>query len=190
MKTRKLVLCAVCAAITCVLAPIAVPAAGLVPVSFATFAVLLAGLLLGGRLGAVSQGIYLLIGAVGVPVFAGYTAGAGRLIGPTGGYLIGYIPMAFVAGALYHRFGRAKKGAVRFAVMAAAAAAGTIVLYLFGTAWYCIVTGIGVIPAMAACVLPFLPGDAIKIAAAVLIVPQLERAVGKIAEPKREKEKA
>ena len=71
MKTKNLVLCAVCAAIICVLAPIAVPIAGMVPITLATFAIMLSGVLLGGRLGALSVVIYLIIGAVGVPVCAG-----------------------------------------------------------------------------------------------------------------------
>lgn len=180
MKTIMPVMCAVCAAITCVLAPIAVPSVGSVPISMATFAVLLSGMILGGKFGAVSQGIYLLIGAAGVPVFAGYAAGWGQLLGPTGGYLIGYIPMAFVAGAVYYRFGRQRKGIAKIIRIVCAAVLGEIALYIFGTAWFCFVTGSGVIAALAICVLPFLIGDAAKIAVIAILVPQLERAIGKI----------
>ena len=91
MKTKNLVLCAVCAAITCVLAPLSIPIAGMIPITLATFAVMLSGVLLGGRLGALSQVIYLIIGAVGVPVCAGYTPALPKLLGPTGGYLVGYL---------------------------------------------------------------------------------------------------
>ena len=80
MKTKSLVLCAVCAAITCVLAPISIPIAGTVPITLATFAVMLSGVLLGGRPGALSQVIYLIIGAVGVPVCAGYTPALPKLL--------------------------------------------------------------------------------------------------------------
>ena len=102
MTTHDLVLCALCAAVTCILAPLSVPLAGEVPISLATFAVLLSGILLGAKLGGLSQLIYVLLGSVGVPVFAGWTGGIGITLGVTGGYIIGYIPMAFVAGLLYN----------------------------------------------------------------------------------------
>ena len=95
LTTYDLVLCALCAAVTCILAPLSVPLAGEVPVSLATFAVLLSGILLGAKLGGLSQLIYVLLGSVGVPVFAGWTGGIGITLGVTGGYIIGYIPMAF-----------------------------------------------------------------------------------------------
>ena len=91
LTTYELVLCALCAAVTCILAPISVPLAGEVPISLATFAVLLSGILLGGRFGAISQLVYVLLGSVGVPVFAGWTGGIGITLGVTGGYIIGYI---------------------------------------------------------------------------------------------------
>lgn len=180
MNTKKLALCGVCAAIICALAPLAIPLAGLVPISLATFAVMLGGVLLGGRYGALSVLIYLLLGAVGVPVFSGYSAGLGVLIGPTGGYLVGYIPLAFLTGALYERFGKPHKGIKNYAVMIASMLSGTIVLYTFGTAWYCITTNTGVIAALAMCVVPFLPGDAAKIAVVTILTPQLEKALDKI----------
>ena len=182
MKTKKLVLCAVCAAITCVLAPIAVPIAGMVPVTLATFAVMLSGVLLGGRLGALSQLVYLVIGAVGVPVCAGYTPALPRLLGPTGGYLVGYIPLAFLCGAVYSRWGRCSRGIRKYSVIAVGAVIGTIVLYGFGTAWFCILNHTGVLAALGVCVVPFLLGDALKIAAVTLLAPQLEKAINKIPE--------
>ena len=91
MTTHDLVLCALCAAVTCILAPLSVPLAGEVPISLATFAVLLSGILLGAKLGGLSQVIYVLLGSVGVPVFAGWTGGIGITLGVTGGYIIGYI---------------------------------------------------------------------------------------------------
>ena len=180
MNTKKLVLCAVCAALTCVLAPIAVPVTGLVPVTLATFAVMLSGVLLGGRLGALSQVIYLVIGAVGVPVCAGYTPALPRLLGPTGGYLVGYIPLAFLCGAIYRRWGRNARGVKKYAAMLAGTLIGTAALYAFGTVWFCILNHTGVLEALGICVVPFLPGDALKIAAVMLLAPQLERAVGKL----------
>lgn len=180
MKTKSIVLCALCAAVTCVLAPIAVPIAGLVPITLATFAVMLSGVLLGGRLGALSQVVYLIIGAVGVPVCAGWTPALPRLLGPTGGYLVGYIPLAFVCGAIYSRWGKNSRGARKYAALLVGMTAGTIVLYAFGTAWFCILNHVGVISALTVCVIPFLLGDALKIAAVMLLAPQLEKAIAKL----------
>ena len=131
MKTKNLVLCAVCAAITCVLAPLSIPISGMIPITLATFAVMLSGILLGGRLGALSQVIYLIIGAVGVPVCAGFTPALPKLLGPTGGYLVGYIPLAFVCGAIYSMWGKKSRGVKKYAFMLLGMIAGTVVLYAF-----------------------------------------------------------
>ena len=177
LSTRDLVLCAFCAAVTCILAPISVPLAGEVPISLATFAVLLSGILLGGRLGAMSQLIYVLLGSVGVPVFAGWTGGIGITLGMTGGYIIGYIPMAFIAGFLYFRFGRNSSGFMKYAAMFISMFIATAVLYLIGTAWFIAQTKMTLAASMAACVIPFLPGDLIKIIAVMLVAPPIETAL-------------
>lgn len=179
MSTYDLVLCALCAAVTCVLAPLSIPLAGEVPISLATFAVLLSGILLGGKLGALSQLVYVLLGSVGVPVFAGWTGGIGITLGVTGGYIIGYIPMAFVAGFLYHLYGRNASGARKYVVMFGSMILATAVLYLFGTAWFMAQTGMTLGASLAACVIPFLPGDLIKIAAVMLVAVPIEAAVKK-----------
>lgn len=177
LTTRDLVLCAFCAAVTCILAPISVPLAGEVPISLATFAVLLSGILLGGRLGALSQLIYVLLGSVGVPVFAGWTGGIGITLGMTGGYIIGYIPMAFIAGFLYFRFGRNSSGFRKYAAMFISMFIATAILYLIGTAWFIAQTKMTLAASMAACVIPFLPGDLIKIIAVMLVAPPIETAL-------------
>lgn len=179
MKTKNLVLCAVCAALICVTAPIAIPV-GAIPVTLATFSVMLAGVLLGGRSGALSVTVYLLIGAVGVPVCAGWTPALPRLLGPTGGYLVGYIPLAFLCGAIYSRWGRGESGVKKYAAMAVGMIVGTAALYAFGTAWFCVLNHVGVWYALSICVLPFLFGDALKIAAVMILAPQLEKAIAKI----------
>ena len=178
MTTHDLVLCALCAAVTCILAPLSVPLAGEVPISLATFAVLLSGILLGAKLGGLSQLIYVLLGSVGVPVFAGWTGGIGITLGVTGGYIIGYIPMAFVAGLLYHKFGRNESGARKYIVMFISMALATAVLYTLGTAWFMAQTRMTLAASLAACVIPFLPGDLIKIIAVMLVAPPIEAALG------------
>ena len=179
LSTYELVLCAFCAAVTCILAPLSVPLAGEVPISLATFAVLLSGILLGGKLGALSQIVYVLLGSVGLPVFAGWTGGIGITLGITGGYIIGYIPMAFIAGLLYHRFGRQGSGARKYAVMFVSMILATAALYILGTAWFIAHTKMSLGASMAACVIPFLPGDLIKIAAVMLAAVPVEAAIKK-----------
>ena len=161
LTTYELVLCALCAAVTCVLAPISVPLAGEVPISLATFAVLL--------------------GSVGVPVFAGWTGGIGITLGVTGGYIIGYIPMAFIAGLLYHRFGREASGTRKYIVMFVSMVLATAVLYILGTAWFMAQTGMTLGASLAACVIPFLPGDLIKIVAVMLVSVPIEAALKRTA---------
>ena len=168
-NTRNLVLCAVCAAITCILAPLSIPLAGGVPISLATFAVMLAGVLLGGSMGAVSQLIYVLLGSVGLPVFAGWTGGLGNVLGMTGGFIIGYIPCAWLTGLIYHRFGSNAKKSLKIFYMIIGMIAGTIALYALGTVWFVAITGMDIRAALAACVIPFIPGDFIKMAAVVMI---------------------
>ena len=156
-NTTNLVLCAMCAAITCVLAPISIPLAGGVPISLATFACMLAGVLIGGKLGAVSQLVYLLLGAAGLPVFAGWTGGADKIFGMTGGYLVGYIPLAWLTGLIYKRFSSHSKMSVRITFMILGMLAGNLALYVLGTAWFMVVTGMTLEASLAACVIPFIP---------------------------------
>ena len=166
-QTRSMVLPALMAALLCVLGPGAIPV-GPVPLTMATLGLYLAGLLLGWKQGAVSAGVYLAMGLVGLPVFSGFTGGAGQLLGPTGGYLLGYLPLTLVAG-----LGKGAGTAGRLAAMTG----GTALLYLLGTAWYALQSGLTFSAAGAVCVLPFLPGDAIKIVLALILAPSLERAL-------------
>lgn len=174
IDTRRLTLCAVMAAVTCVLAPISVPI-GPISITGGTLALYLTACLLGGRWGLVTTLVYLLLGFVGLPVFSNYMGGAARLLGPTGGYLVGYLPMVFIAGAAaewsFRRFGGGdgKRVALTAALQFLGMALATAVLYAFGTAWYCVQAGVDLQKALAACVFPFIPFDLIKMAAALLV---------------------
>ncbi len=169
---RPMVLAALFAALTAVGAYIAVPI-GPVPIVLQNFFVLLAGILLGSRWGLIAVGIYLLAGAVGLPVFAGGTGGLARFAGPTGGFLLGYLPVVFLVGKIVE--GRPP----RLWRDVAALVLGSLLLYLCGVSWLKMVTGMSLSKAIAAGMLPFLPGDGLKIAAAALaarsIRPLLQR---------------
>ena len=184
VNVRQLALCGVMAAVLCVIAPISLPI-GPISITGATFAIYLTVYLLGGLWGTVSVLVYLLVGFAGLPVFSNYMGGATRLVGPTGGYLVGYLPMALLAGFVvqwaFRRFGgQDGKGWIAVAVQLLGLVLGTAVLYAFGTAWYCFQAGVELQKALAACVFPFIPFDLLKMAAALLVgVPvrrQLERA--------------
>lgn len=163
---------AVMAAILAVISPFAL-FLGPVPVSLCTLGICLGVYVLGRRRGTAAVLVYILMGAAGMPVFGGFTGGAGRLLGPTGGYVLGYLALAAIAGAVIDRFPE------RRAAHILGMAAGTGALYLMGTVWYCLQAGQGLHAAVAVCVLPFLPGDCVKIAAAAAIGPALRERLGK-----------
>lgn len=160
MSTRHLTLTAMLTALLCSLGPLTLPL-GPVPLSLTTALLMLMGLLLGGRKATLCCGVYLLMGLVGLPVFSGFTGGMGTILGPTGGFLLGYLPMTALCGFVCARWEKR-------AVQLCAFLAGTVIVYLTGTAWYCWQSGAGVSAALAVCVLPFLPGDAVKMTAVLI----------------------
>jgi len=172
MKVKDMTLTAVTAALVCVAGPLTI-SAGPVPLSLATFAVYLDGAILGKKRGTAAVGLYLLIGLAGMPVFSGFSGGFQKLAGVTGGYLIGYLPCAFLSGAGTERMERDGRKWILPVMMII----GTAVLYTIGTAWFMIQTGNTLGAALSLCVLPFLPGDAVKITAAVLLAEPVRRAV-------------
>lgn len=156
LTARRLVLCALFAALCAVCSQIAIPLP-LVPITLSLFAVHLAGALLGPKYGALSILVYVLLGLVGVPVYQGFTGGVGILFGPTGGYIFGYLPAAAAAGFA------AQRAENSFWKLCAGMACGTLLCYLLGTLWFMASMHRGLWESLAACVLPFLPGDVVKI---------------------------
>jgi len=169
-QLRMMVYASLFAALTAVGAFLAIPI-GPVPIVLQNMFVYLAGLLLGGRWGLASVGVYLLAGACGLPVFAGGLGGISRFIGPTGGYLIGYLPPVFLIGKM------SQKANPRLVSDVLAMICGTLVLYACGVSWLKIVTGMSAAKALALGMYPFLVGDALKIAAAAAIAKALRPVV-------------
>lgn len=160
------------AALTAAGAFIAIPI-GPVPIVLQNFFVILTGLLIGSRWGVASVGVYLLAGILGLPVFAGGTGGIGRIVGPTGGYLLGYLPAVYV-------IGRVCEMAPPKAVFdIAAAVCGSLIVYACGVPWLKLLTGMTWSKALAAGMLPFLLGDVLKIIAAVPVAAVLRPIVRK-----------
>lgn len=170
-RVRNMCETAMMAALLCAVAPMSVPA-GAIPFTLATFGVCLCGALLGSRRGTAAVGVYLLIGAAGLPVFSGYAGGLQKLAGATGGYLIGYLPCAWIIGLAADRYSGKRW------MLSAAMIAGTAVCYAVGTAWFMRLTGASLKASLAGCVVPFLPGDAVKIAAASALSSALRSRVG------------
>lgn len=171
-------LCAVCAALTCVLAPLSLPSYNPeVPISLATFAVMIAGGLLRPKYAALSQVIYILLGFAGLPVFAGFTAGVGILARPSAGYVFGYILMAWVESLIFHGLCTQKGNTLwQTVVLVLGMIAGTAGCYVLGTVWFMIMMQTPLWTALVSCVIPFLFGDAVKITVAAVVVPQIRRA--------------
>ncbi|MGM9613738.1 MAG: biotin transporter BioY [Butyricicoccus sp.] len=162
MKTRQLCYTALFAALTAVCSQLVIPTPWMIPISMSTLAVFLSGALLGPKWGTLAQAVYLLLGLAGVPVFAGFRGGFQVLAGPTGGYLIGYLAAAALTGLLVSRV--RTRWMPPFAMVVGLAAC-----YAFGTAWFMVLNQTAFGAALSLCVLPYLPGDAIKIAVASVL---------------------
>ncbi len=171
-KTAQIAYIALSVAIIAICSWIQIPL--LIPVTMQTFAVLTISALLDLRCSVMSVIVYLLLGAIGVPVFAGFRSGAGILFSPTGGFLIGFFFTAILVPALVRHFGRTTP------VLAVSMALGQLLCYLFGALWYSFfyAAGSAFTTALAVCVLPFLIPDLFKITLAILVVqrvyPRLE----------------
>lgn len=146
-----------------------------VPITGQTFVVLLAGATLGVRAGAASQGLYVMLGAIGLPFYAGGEGGWSAATGATGGYLVGFVMAAALVGAL------AERGHDRNPLTAIPAfLAGTAVIYLVGVAWLARVLQVGATEAMELGMVPFVLGDLVKVALTGLALPAVWRMVGEI----------
>jgi biotin transport system substrate-specific component len=144
-----------------------------VPIVLQNLFALLAGLILGPVLGGAAAALYLVAGAIGAPVFAGATGGFAQLLGPTGGFLFGYLLAAVTAGLIA---GRPRAGSpCPVWRLAAAAAAGLLAVYVPGVPWLKVSLGLSWPMALAAGFVPFVIGDAVKGAAAVLIAARLRK---------------
>jgi len=172
LRTIDLVYIALCAALMAVCSWISIPAT--VEFTMQTFAVFAALGLLGGRRALAAVCVYLLLGAVGLPVFAGFSGGPGALLGSTGGYLVGFAAMALVYWLMTALLGGGRL------VRVAAMTAGLAVCYAFGTAWFVFVytrqTGaVGWLTALGWCVFPFVIPDLIKMALALIVTDRLAK---------------
>ena len=167
---RPLTVTALMAAMICVLGPLTIPIPfSPVPLSFANLAVCLSAILTGWKRGTMACLLYLLLGLAGLPVFSAFSGGTGKLLGPTGGYLIGYLFLSLTTGFAAELSDRSGSFASRTAICIAGMIPGTMLLYLFGTSWLALQAHLSFKAALLAGVIPFIPGDLIKIAAAAAV---------------------
>lgn len=158
---------ALMAAVTAVAAQITVPIEP-VPFTFQVLAVILSGLLLGPRYGALAQAIYVLVGAVGVPVFAGFKGGLGIVFGDTGGYLLAYPFAAAVAGLAARSVANDPRRQA-FLTSLLYGCAALVVIYALGATWLSVIAGLSPAAALATGVLPFVVFDLVKVVVAALV---------------------
>lgn len=172
----NLVYIAVFSAIICICAQISVPLGIVVPFTLQTLGVFVAGAMLGAKRGTLSVLIYVLLGTIGIPVFAGFSGGIGTLVGPTGGFIIGFIFTALTVGIMCDKLGR------KLWVLIVSMILGLALCYLFGTVWFIVVynmksQAMNVMTALTYCVFPFLIADAIKITVAAILVNRLDKII-------------
>lgn len=176
VRTKQLTLIGLMTAVICILGPLSIPLPmSPVPISFTNFAIFLAIYLLEVKGGTICFLVYLCLGTVGLPVFSGFSGGLGKLAGPTGGYLIGFIFLALIQGLMMQRFPGKTAAAVAGMIL------GMAVCYLFGTVWLASQMELSFTSALFIGVIPYLPGDAIKIIVAALAGPKLKAAVKRAA---------
>lgn len=171
-KTYDMAYCGIFAVVIAICSWISIPAT--VPFTLQTFAVFLSVILLGGRRGTVSVLVYILLGAIGVPVFAEFTGGLGIILNNTGGYIIGFLFSALVMWAAESLFGR------KLWVQVVSMVVGLAVCYAFGTVWFMLVYmrdagPVGLMTVLGWCVIPFILPDLVKIVLALMLGSTLKK---------------
>lgn len=161
-KIKSMTMVAVMTAVMCVLGPMSIPI-GPVPVSFTVLTVYLAVYILGMKHGSLAYLIYLLLGLVGLPVLSGYSGGPSKLLGPTGGYLLGFLLMALLSGFFIDRFYHS------IPMQLLGMLSGLLICYALGTIWLSRLTGMGFAEALGVGVFPFVVFDIIKLAVSVFL---------------------
>ena len=166
-----MILISLFAALTAAGAFVSIPI-GLVPISLQNLFTLLSGMVLGSKLGTLSQLIYILLGVVGLPVFSEFRGGLGVLLGPTGGFLIGFVISTYVVGKLIEKI---EDGRIwSYFVIGLL---GIIIIYTCGVAQLVIITEIGLKEAVLLGIIPFLPGDFLKLITASFLAIRIKSVV-------------
>lgn len=170
LTAKQMSLTALMTAVICVLAPWSLNLYfSPVPISLGSMAIYFVLYVLGLKLGTISVILYILLGIIGLPVFTNFTGGAAKLLGPTGGYIIGYLFLALICGFFLEKFPE------RLSLHIAGFILGTLVLYLFGTLWLQFQMNLTFSAALMAGVVPYIPGDILKLILAILLGRPLKK---------------
>ena len=164
LRTKDMILCAVFAAVLSVFSVMTIPI-GIVPITMSVFGVLITAVILGWKKGLISTIIFILLGCVGLPVFSGFKGGVQVLVGPTGGYITGYLLMVLVVGAVSDKI-KTAKWQIAVLCLCIACVVGVAICYIFGTIQYILIAEKTIGQALALCVYPFIPLDMLKCIAA------------------------
>ena len=168
-SVQKMAIIALMTAVLCILAPISIPVfISPVPISLGVLAVYLTAYVLSPLDATISVIIFILLGTFGLPVFSGYSGGLSKLVGPTGGYIIGFLFTVYISSLFIHM----KKGIIYDVI---GMITGLALCYILGTIWFSHQQGKGFIASLLLCVVPFLIGDAVKIVVAVILGTQLNK---------------
>ena len=174
VSTRYLVSTALMTAVLCILAPMSIPIpVSPVPISLTNLVLYFGLFLLPWKQMFLSYVVYMLLGICGLPVFSGFSGGVGKLLGPTGGYLIGFIFLAAISGFFVEKF------PAKIYMHVIGMILGMAVCYAFGTAWLAGQLGMSFVAGLGVGVIPYLPGDTAKIIIAIIAGPQIRKAVSR-----------
>ncbi|MGL5649677.1 MAG: biotin transporter BioY [Clostridium sp.] len=155
MKTKNLIICSLFAAIVSILAQIAIPLPGSVPLTMQTLGIGLCGILLGAKKGFISILIYIMLGSIGAPIFANFTGGIGIILGPTGGFILSFPIMAFIIGFISER--TCKKALIFSGIIFS-----VLINYSIGVLQFSLVTNSSIYKSILVCVAPFVVTDLLK----------------------------
>ena len=174
LAPKEMAVTGVMTALICILGPwaIQIPISP-VPITLCTMGIYFALYVLGMKLGLVSVVLYVLLGAIGVPVFTNFSGGVGKLLGPTGGYILGYLFLAVICGFFLSKFPE------KLPLHVAGFVLGTLVLYLFGTLWLQYQLKLTFPAALMAGVIPYIPGDVAKLFIAIIVGLPLKKRLKK-----------
>ncbi|MEG2789609.1 MAG: biotin transporter BioY [Romboutsia sp.] len=173
LKTKELIICAMFASITAILAQISIPIPfSTVPLTMQVFAVTISGVILGAKKGFISQLIYVMVGAIGIPIFAQMSGGLGIIFGYTGGFIISFPIIALLIGYVSEKYEK-----IPYIMISMILA--LCINYMIGTIWYSFIAGVSMIEGFIVCVAPFIISDIIKISLATTIGINIKRRLKK-----------
>ena len=174
-KIKLMTMIALSTAIICILGPLSITIPfSPVPIAICMFGMYISAYALGCKWGTASCALYILIGLIGVPVFSAFSGGPGKLFGPTGGYIIGYLPLVFLTGLFIDKFEN------KIYMHVIGMLLGLTICYALGTVWLAFQAKLSMSAALAAGVIPFIPMDIVKIVLAVIVGVPLRKALKKM----------